>query len=64
MCPALCVIIQMDSNDQPPPVVPRKDTVAEISTGKALPNTYVGIRESKKIKGKALTDCISRFKPQ
>ncbi len=54
----------MDSNDQPPPVVPRKDTVAEMSTGKALPNTYVGIRESKKIKGKALTDCISRFKPQ
>ncbi|XP_034731100.1 protein THEMIS2 [Etheostoma cragini] len=28
-------------DDQPPPVIPRKHTAAEMTTGKALPNTYV-----------------------
>ncbi|XP_028985477.1 protein THEMIS2 [Betta splendens] len=35
-------------DDQPPPVVPRKHSTAEIP-GKALPNTYVRIEESKSV---------------
>ncbi|XP_042346581.1 protein THEMIS2 [Plectropomus leopardus] len=34
------------SDDQPPPVVPRKQS-AEMTTGKALPNTYVQMEESR-----------------
>ncbi|XP_070768559.1 protein THEMIS2 [Enoplosus armatus] len=35
-------------DDQPPPVVPRKLSAAEMNSGKALPNTYVERKESKK----------------
>ncbi|XP_037640760.1 protein THEMIS2 [Sebastes umbrosus] len=35
-------------DDQPPPVIPRKNSGGEMTTGKALPNTYVGMEESKK----------------
>ncbi|KAK9514102.1 hypothetical protein VZT92_027591 [Zoarces viviparus] len=38
-------------DDHPPPLVPRKHASAERPTGKALPNTYVEMEESKK-KGK------------
>lgn len=33
---------------QPPPIVPRKHSATETTTGKALPNTYVKMTESKK----------------
>lgn len=33
--------------NQPPPVVPRKHSAAEMTSGKALPNTYVQREESK-----------------
>ncbi|KAI3361210.1 hypothetical protein L3Q82_013410 [Scortum barcoo] len=35
-------------DDQPPPVIPRKYSTAEVTTAKALPNTYVDVGESKK----------------
>lgn len=35
-------------DDQPPPVAPRKHSGAEMTTGKALPNTYVAMEDSKK----------------
>ncbi|XP_023256872.1 protein THEMIS2 [Seriola lalandi dorsalis] len=36
-------------DDQPPPVVPRKHSAPEMTTSKALPNTYVKMEESLKI---------------
>lgn len=39
-------IVQAILEDQPPPVAPRKYSTAEMTTGKALPNTYVKIEES------------------
>ncbi|XP_070822788.1 protein THEMIS2 [Chaetodon trifascialis] len=36
-------------DDQPPPVVPRKHSGAEMTTGKALPNTYVAMEDKKKV---------------
>lgn len=55
-------VVQAISDDQPPPVVPRKHSGAEMTAGKALPNTYVKMDATKK--GEALfADCINRFQP-
>ncbi|XP_035527722.1 protein THEMIS2 [Morone saxatilis] len=35
-------------DDQPPPIAPRKHSAAEVTTGKALPNTYVEREDPKK----------------
>ncbi|XP_062279263.1 protein THEMIS2 [Scomber scombrus] len=34
--------------DEPPPVIPRKQSGAEVTTGKAKPNTYVRLEDSKR----------------
>lgn len=36
-------------DDEPPPVVPRKHLAPEMTTGKAQPNTYVKMKDSKKV---------------
>eukprot|EP00064_Thunnus_orientalis_P013781 superscaffoldBa00002298_g13821 len=36
-------------DDEPPPVVPRKHLAPEMTTGKAQPNTYVKMEDSKKV---------------
>ncbi|KAM7421243.1 hypothetical protein PAMA_015407 [Pampus argenteus] len=41
------------SDNRPPPVVPRKQSVPEVTTGKAHPNTYVHLDTTKKV---SLTD--------
>ncbi|XP_074539908.1 protein THEMIS2 [Halichoeres trimaculatus] len=38
----------VDTDDQPPPILPRKHSGFDVQTGKALPNTYVQREESKK----------------
>ncbi|KAG7216888.1 hypothetical protein INR49_001542 [Caranx melampygus] len=35
-------------SDQPPPIIPRKTIAAEMTSGKALPNTYVKMEDSLK----------------
>lgn len=40
--------MQDSADDQPPPVTPRKHSVAEMTTDKALPNTYVKIEKPMK----------------
>ena len=45
--------------DEPPPIVPRKSSGANKTSGKALPNTYVKMEEPKK-KSEALSEkCIT-----
>lgn len=58
---ALHLVVQTVLDDQPPPVVPRKQSVAEMTTGKAKPNTYVGVQGSRK-EGEALFEnCMVRL---
>ena len=45
--------LQAILDDEPPPVVPRKHLAPEMTTGKAQPNTYVKMKDSKK--GEALS---------
>lgn len=39
------------NEDEPPPLVPRKFSAADQTIGKALPNTYVQMKESTKTGG-------------
>lgn len=45
------------NEDEPPPLVPRKFSAADQTIGKALPNTYVQMKESAKTGG-ALSDIM------
>lgn len=48
--------MQAISDDQTTPIVLHKQSVAEISSCKALPNTYTKLKESEK-KGEICFDC-------